>query len=329
MLKKQIFFFYNPVKLIVLAFIILSGCRANETKITSSATTLNKLLCNGIERSYRLYIPEGYNNTKFVPLLIVLHGGLGNAEIMEKLTCKEFNRLADKYTFIVVYPNGIGRHWNDGRTQVKYKPHREKIDDVAFIATLIENLKKSYNIDTTRVYATGISNGAFMCFRLAIELSDRIAAIAPVAASLIVEYQNKAPSRPVPLLIINGVDDPFVPWNGGSIRGGLFGQRIIGTVLSTPDTVKKWSEYNICQSNPQIIHIPDLEPDDGCSVDLKVYSGEKKSSEVILYEIKGGGHTWPGGWQYLPKSFVGKTCRDINACEIIWEFFSRHQLLKD
>jgi len=146
---------------------------------------------------------------------------------------------------------------------------------------------------------------------------------------LIVEYQNKAPSRPVPLLIINGVDDPFVPWNGGNIRGGLFGQRIIGTVLSTPDTVKKWSEYNICQSNPQIIHIPDLEPDDGCSVDLKVYSGEKKSSEVILYEIKGGGHTWPGGWQYLPKSFVGKTCRDINACEIIWEFFSRHQLLKD
>lgn len=237
-------------------------------------------------------------------------------------TLTDFSSVADRENFIVVYPDGIERRWNDGRGLTRYRAHRQNIDDVGFISSLIDELTKELNIDASRVYVTGISNGGMMSHRLACELSDKIAAIAPVAAN-IGEYMAPgwSPSRPVPVLIINGTDDPLVPWDGGDIR---FGQYKFGRVLSVADTVRFWVSHNQCSPIPVITVEPDKNPSDGTTVRKEKYGGCRDSAEVVLYALEGGGHTWPGGSQYLPEAYIGKTCRDFNASEVIWQFFKEH-----
>jgi polyhydroxybutyrate depolymerase len=241
---------------------------------------------------------------------------------MEELTLRGLNRLSDKEGFIVVYPDGIEKHWNDGRENVNYRAHREKIDDVGFISALIDHLAKQYHTDVKRVYATGVSNGAMMSFRLACELSEKISAVAPVAGSMPENMPSKCtPSRPIPVLMISHTEDPLVPWGGGEIR---FGLRRFGRVLSVGETVTFWATHNQCSSPPNITWGPDKDSKDGTRVRKESYHPCRESSEVVLYAIEGGGHTWPGGDQYLPEWIIGKTSRDIDANEVIWSFFKRH-----
>jgi polyhydroxybutyrate depolymerase len=178
-------------------------------------STTRSIIFAGLERTYRIHMPPSYDKSTPLPLLIALHGGGGSGEKMEELTLRGFNRLSDKEGFIVVYPDGIEKHWNDGRENVKYRAHREKIDDVGFISALIDYLVKQYNIDIKQVYATGISNGAMMSFRLGCELSEKIAAIAPVAGSMPENLPTRcSPSRSISVLIISNTEDPLVPWGG-------------------------------------------------------------------------------------------------------------------
>jgi len=277
----------------------------------------------GLERTYRIHIPPSYDKSKPMPLLIVLHGGGGTGKRMEKLTQGGFNKLSDKEGFLVVYPDGIEKNWNDGRENVKYRAHREKIDDVGFISALIDHLSKQYNLDIKRVYVTGISNGAMMSFRLGCELSEKIAAIAPVAGSMPENLPSRcSPSRPIPVLVISNTDDRLVSWEGGDIR---FGRKTFGRALSVPETVKYWVNHNQCSSSPSISMEPDRDPKDGTRVRIESYDQCKEGTEVILCAIEGGGHTWPGGDQYLPKIIVGKTSRDIDANEVIWDFLKKHK----
>jgi polyhydroxybutyrate depolymerase len=254
---------------------------------------------------------------------MVLHGGGGTGKGMVKLTHGGFDRLSDREGFIVVYPDGIEKHWNDGRQNLSYRAHREKIDDVGFISALIDHLAKEDSIDIKRVYVTGISNGAIMSLRLGCGLSEKIAAIASVAGSMPENMPSQcSPSRSISVLIISNTADPLVPWGGGEIR---FGLRRFGRVLSVPETVKFWVNHNQCSSPPNIIWEPDRDPKDGTSVRRESYSECQESSEVVLYVIEGGGHTWPGGHQYLPQWIIGKTSRDIDANEVIWDFLKKHK----
>ena len=278
-----------------------------------------------INRKYFLYVPSNLDKKKPAPLLIVLHGGGGTARGMVRLTKKRFNRLADRDGFIAAYPDGIDKHWNDGREVLGYNTQRKNVDDLGFISRMIDRVSKDYNIDKKRIYATGMSNGGLMSYRLAMELSGKIAAIAPVTASLGEKLNKKSsPQKPVSVLILNGTHDPLMPYNGGNI-GFKRQKRDIGKVISTRETVKVWVEHNGCKKDPKIIQLPDINKKDGCTVEKEVFSGGKNGAEVVLYTVHKGGHTWPQGTQYLPVGIIGRTNMDINACDVIWEFFKRHK----
>lgn len=287
-------------------------------------STIHSIIFAGLERTYRSHIPPSYDKSKPLPLLIALHGGGGTGEGMEKLTLGGLNKLSDQEGFLVVYPDGIEKHWNDGREEVRYRAHREKIDDVGFISALIDHLVAERNIDKKRIYATGISNGAMMSFRLACELSEKIAAIAPVAGAIPENLPTRClPSRPISVLMISNTEDPMVPWEGGEIR---FGRQRFGKVLSVTETVKYWATHNQCSSSPIITWEPDKDSKDGTRVRKESYNQCKEGTEVVLYAIEGGGHTWPGGQQYLPTWMVGKTSKDIDTNEVIWDFFKKHKI---
>ncbi len=296
---------------------------AEEEGVAAPAHDFSGVLMHGgLRRGYVGHVGVSCDSRVPAPLVIVLHGGGGTGAGMIKLT--GFNAVADREGFVVVYPDGVERHWNDGRGVEWYRAHTQEIDDVGFISALIDELSRKLNIDASRVYATGISNGGMMSYRLGCELSDRIAAIAAVTASLAVDMVKEwSPSRPVPVLIIAGTADPLVPWGGGEIR---FGGRTFGTVVSVPDTVKFWVEKNGCMTTPVVRRLPDSDPDDGTSVRREAYSRCRGGAEVVLYVVEGGGHTWPGGLQYLPERTIGKTSREFNASEVIWQFFRTHSL---
>ncbi len=247
---------------------------------------------------------------------------------MVKLTMGRFDEISDKRGFVVVYPDGIEKHWNDGRNSEKssYRINRENVDDVGFIAALIDHLIKGMNIDPKRVYVTGMSNGAIMSYRLGCELSEKIAAIAPVAGSI---PQNLlltcSPSRPISVLAINNVNDPLVPFEGGDVTGP-YGLRKLGKVLSVSESVKFWVNHNKCSTAPVITYEPDKDPQDGTRIKKETYRNGKNNTEVVLYIIEGGGHTWPGGYQYLNERIIGKTSRDMNAAEVIWNFFEKQSI---
>jgi polyhydroxybutyrate depolymerase len=254
------------------------------------------------------------------PLLFVLHGGGGTARGMIGLTGNRFNELADTAGFYAVYPSGLGKSWNDLRDDASGYAHREGIDDTGFIAALIDRLVADYPVDVNRVFATGISNGGFMCYRLACELSGKVRAVAPVAATNPADLDGQCrPLRSVSVMIINGVDDPIVPYNGGEVT--LLGSSR-GRVVSTDDTVSYWARIDACPGERQMRDLPDLDPGDRTRVRVGTYGPCAGGTRVVLYRIEGGGHTWPGGLQYLPARFIGRTSHDINACDEIWNFFN-------
>jgi len=163
-----------------------------------------------------------------------------------------------------------------------------------------------------------------MSYRLAWELSHKVAAIAPVDGNIPDPLLWKdGPYEPVSVLAINNVNDPLVPFVGGEIIGN-FRKVKLGKVLSTDDSIALWVKRNSCSPEPVVTEEPDRDPNDGTRVIRKEYPDGNKGSEVILYVIEGGGHTWPGGLQYLPSWRIGRTSRDIDANEVIWNFFKRH-----
>lgn len=284
-------------------------------------TITDSITWGGLGRTYRLHFSASYEKTRPMPLVIALHGGGGTGARMEKLTLGGFNTLADKEGFMVAYPDGIENHWNDGRATMRYRTIREKIDDVGFISALIDHLVKERQVDKNRVYVTGISNGAMMSFRLACELTGKIAAIAAVSGNMPYDLApHCSPARPISVLMISGTADPLMPWGGGEAGS----RRVkVGRVLSVAQTVKFWTAHNQCAPTPSITWEPPRDPRDSTRVRKEVYEDGKEGTEVILYAIEGGGHSWPKGHQYLPELFVGKTSQNLDANEVIWNFFKK------
>ena len=297
----------------------MSNCARVTVNKKNFVSYRGAILHKGRMRNYLIHIPPSYNKESFIPLVIALHGGGGDGKRVEKITL--MSQQSDKDGFVLVYPDAIEGHWNDGRGVNKYRSHREDIDDVGFISVLIDVLAEDYNIDMKRVYVTGSSNGGLMSNRLACELTDRITAIAPVIGSIAENIAARClPTRPIPVLMINGTNDPMVPWEGKYVR---FGRKKLGKILSIPDTVNFWVSHNGCSPMPEITWESDIDPEDGTRVRKIVYGKCKDGVEVVLYEIQGGGHTWPRSPRYLPKFIFGKTSQDIDANQTIWRFFKK------
>ena len=301
--------------------VFLTGC---TYKIPEDPNTYKRtIMVNGLERTYRIHIPPDLPEGSTPALLFVLHGGGGTGEGMERtLTRGVFNILADQQNFLVVYPDGVEKNWNDGRKNVSDPAHQQNIDDIGYFTSLIENLSNEFSIDPHRIFATGISNGAMMSYRLAIEIPEKIAAVAPVAGALPVDLLTYYLSDvPISVCILSGTNDPLVPWEGGMVG---FPRNPRGIVLSVPDSVMFWVAHNNCSTLVNSTVLPDVDPADHTWVQRDTYSQGTNATEVILYKIYNGGHTWPDGYQYLPESLVGRTTHDINATTLIWEFFVNH-----
>lgn len=304
----------------IILFSIFSGCLYEVPE--NPNTVIRSIKYDGYNRTYRIHIPPNLNHNDSPAIVFVLHGGGGTGENMERtLTLGGFNNLSDENNFIVVYPDGIGRNWNDGRL-INDTAHQQKVDDVGFLSILIDNLIQEFNGNSNKIYFTGISNGAMMSYRLAFEIPEKIAAIAPVAGAIPTTILPENTSGiTVSVFVISGTRDPLVPWRGGEI-GTPRNPR--GTCISVPDSVMFWILRNNCNTTPESNWLPNKKILDFCRVHCDIYSNGNNSTEVILYEIKKGGHTWPNGYQYLPKILIGRTCRDIDANTEIWEFFESH-----
>ena len=279
----------------------------------------------GLERVYRIHVPKSYDGSRKVPLVLFLHGGAGDADIGSRTGVTP---LADKYGFIVVYPEGINKHWNDGRDSVRYREHDAKIDDVAFIRALVKSLQTRYKIDAGKIFAAGASNGGFMSHRLALEMSDVFSGAGIFIATLGKPLKEKfRPQFPVSMFFMNGTEDPLIPYDGGEVTVD-FAPRLKrkqpsrGICVSTEEAVGLWVQRNkLGGSVPQVEQIPDKDQADGCTAESTTWSDPNAAASVVLYRVEGGGHTIPGGKQYLPKRLIGNTCGDFDGLEAMWHFF--------
>ena len=281
------------------------------------STPARTIWVGGLQRSYLLYVPGSVPRGRSAGLVVVLHGGGGNGRQIERHT--GFSALADRRGFIAVYPDAVDRNWNDGRAAPAIAAQQQNVDDVGFLSALITGLTREFAVDPRRVYVTGASNGAFMSQRLAAELSDRIAAIAPVIGGMAPQVRDGfAPTVPVSVLLINGTDDSLVPYHGGAVA------RTRGETISVAEIVRLWATHNRCPEGPETVLLADAGPHDGTRVHRTTYARCANRTAVTLYTIEGGGHTWPGAVQYLPRAVIGRTSRDIEATPLIWQFFAGH-----
>jgi len=265
----------------------------------------------GRERTYVVHLPLAISNSRSFPLVIVLHGGGGSAEGTMKQT--GMSAKADKENFIAVYPNGTGRlddkllTWNSGNC-CGYALD-EKVDDVGFIHALIEKLLTQYPIDAKKIYATGISNGGMMSYRVACELSDQIAVIAPVAGALNSECK---PANPVSVIAFHGTADENVPYNGGVATKRIDPHP--REDKSVAFAMNFWSGRDGCAPAPQRVEKGNVVRDE--------YPGCVGNTAVVLYTLKGGGHSWPGGERMA--FFLDAPFKEISATDLMWEFFIAH-----
>lgn len=261
---------------------------------------------DGKTRSYILYVPDSYSATTPAPLVLNFHGYTSNAN--DQMAYGDFRAIADTANFLVVHPqgtllNGI-THWNVGGWTLG-----STTDDVGFTEALLDELSAQYNIDQDRIYATGMSNGGFMSFLLACQLSNRIAAIASVTGSMTPETYNVCnPQHPTPVMQIHGVADGVVPYFGAS------------WTRSIADVRDYWRDYNNCSTDLIKTDVPNTSLLDASTASHQVYPDGDNGTTVEHFRISGGGHTWPG-------SFPSPgTNQDFDASLEIWKFFSRYDL---
>ena len=294
---------------------LLTGSAARADDPASGASGRRQtLLRDGVERHYLLRTPaESALRAGAVPLVLVLHGGGGNAENAEHMT--GFSDKARREGFIVVYPEGTGRlsekllTWNAGHCCGYAMAHQ--VDDAGFIRTLINRLVKEYPIDPKRVYVAGMSNGGMMTHRLGRELSDQVAAIAPVVATVFGDESNAA--HPVSAIMLNGMLDKAVPYAGGP-PGGRFTDAWDGTPAKPARAQGSyWAITDGCSAEPD-------RQDHGSYIEWQYSCPAGKSVE--LYLLKDSGHAWPGGQK---GSRLGDTpSAALNATDLIWAFFAAH-----
>jgi polyhydroxybutyrate depolymerase len=257
-------------------------------------------------------VPESLNAEVSRALVIVLHPGLGNAAIAARMT--GMSTKAGKEGFFVAYPQGSGTlpdrllTWNAGKCCGYAKAH--KVDDVGFVKRLIDTVKSEHNIDSNAVFITGMSNGAMMAYRLACELSDTVAAIAPVSGSLDIEHCR--PEHPVSVIIFHGLKDKRIRFEGGKPHKQADWHERVD--LSVDEAAAFWVTHNECDASPETTETDTLL--------VRRFSRGKANSEVVLYALKEQGHAWPGGTK--GRAAGDEPSREISATDLMWDFFLEH-----
>jgi len=273
----------------------------------SAQTEIGTFIHDGIEREYQVYVPDNWTPNDQWPVVFNLHGITSNAT--EQYLYTRFDLVADTANFIVCYPEGTpivggtGNQWN-----VNFPFGNNDADDVGFIDQLIDTLHAHYNINLDKVYSTGMSNGGYMSYKLACELTDRFQAIASVTGSMVPSEATACdPSGTIPVMQVHGTADPTVAYNGNN-----FG-------ISIEDLVTQWVDHNECSMNPDTLMFEDIDPLDFCTVERISYTDCESNRKVFFYKVDGGTHTWPGAVFNL-----GVTNYDINASIEIWNFFNQY-----
>ncbi len=271
----------------------------------------------GRQRTFTYYVPSRVR--EHPPLLLVLHGSMMDGKRMRAQTAHAFDEIADRDGFLVAYPDGYGGYWNDCRAAGDFEAKRLAIDDVAFLRALTDWFEREHKI--SEVFATGVSNGAQMAYRIALEAPDLIGGIAAVAANLPADGNQKcAPSgRPVATMIINGTEDPLNPDDGGEVAlFGMFLRR--GKVQSTLATATYWANLVGHKKAASVQRMRDNNPGDGTTATRHVWSGPGKPSVVLLH-VGGGGHNLPHPKVRSPR-LLGRTNHDFSGAGEIWNFFA-------
>lgn len=284
--------------------LLLVGC----TFSSFAQETINASITHdGIQRDYILYIPELYDGNTTVPLVLNFHGFGSSAS--QQMFYGDFRDIADTEGFLLVHPEGttfIGNQfWNVG-----FPGLSSNIDDVGFTEALIDELATLYAIDLDRVYATGISNGGFMSFLLACQLSEKIAAVSSVTGSMTQDtFDDCNAQHPTPVLQIHGTEDDVVLYNENNLS------------LPIPDVISYWVDHNNCETTPTTTTLPDVDVSDGSTIEHSVYEDGDNGVTTEHMKVIGGGHTWPGSVLN-----TAGTNQDIDASMEIWLFFSRYDI---
>jgi len=295
-----------PVLLILTILLSVSFANRNNASIVSS----------GEKREYLLYVPRSYDPTKPTPLIISMHAAMNWPAYQMKIT--QWNKAADGSGFIVVYPAGSDPlHLGPKAWFMNGSRSPSTMPDVRFISELIDTLEAHYNIDSTRIYANGMSNGGGMAFALSCTLSNRIAAIGAVSAAQSLSWSWCADSTPVPMIAFHGTADPFVPYKGAP-PGWLNPNASFPNVATW---TASWARRNHCVPNP-------IDSVVAVDVTRREYTDCARNASVVLYTIKGGGHQWPGG-KPIPEWIVGRWSNNVDATSEMWAFFREHPLIRN
>jgi polyhydroxybutyrate depolymerase len=302
---------------------ISAGCgrSAVETEPIRSTQVDMSVRSTGVDRTYKQYVPARYD-AKPTPLIIDLHGYLSGAEGQTMMS--DFGSFSENAGFVVATPQGNGPlpYWNA-------VPHADLPDDVQFVSDVIDDVSSRVCVDLARVYVAGLSNGAFLTSLIACRLADKVAAVATVAGLQLPE--DCSPSRPIPILAIHGTADQFVTFDGSpnvaltSLPWDAESTRAFSGLPFAPvrDALGEWATINGCANAPR-------EEPVSASVTVVRYDECRDGSSAELFIVDGGGHTWPGSaFSKASESFVGKTTDEINADEVIWEFFASHPMPTD
>lgn len=274
---------------------------------------------DGQERGYSVYLPESYSDSSEFPLVIYFHGY--NMAVTTELGYIQLHVDAAANDFIVAYPESSKAssnsyaNWNSGGGDHPTFSSIPDVDDIGAVEVLIDTLRERYNINEDMIFATGFSNGGMMAYKLACQLSDRIAAIASVGGTMSNStYEECNPSRPVPVIVFHGTLDNNVPFNGNAYWH------------SVEESISYWVNLNNC-SEESVTLLPDLDASDRTTVEKIHFKTCTNDAEAIFYKVIDGGHTWPGASSIgLNVSVIGFTTQDIDANVEMLTFFKMHQL---
>lgn len=290
---------------------------------SEAADTVFSVNHGGRLRHYRVYTPSAAASGTRLPMILNLHGGGTSAK--EAAYYSRMNEAAERFGFLAVYPQGVGPERN-GRIVGTWNAARccgqaadAGVDDVGFVEAVIDDVQRHYSVDTRRIFATGLSNGALLSYRLACALSDRVAAIAPIGAQD--SLRRCKPARAVPIIHFHGTDDQAAPYAGGQCGGKLNTKG--WQCKSVPRYLEEWRLRNGCRSSRRQTYSKR-------GARCFEFKGCRNHATVALCTIKDGGHTWPGGrlpqgpWWY--RKALGRVSRDIDANTVMWRFFREHPM---
>ncbi|QHS08927.1 PHB depolymerase family esterase [Sinimarinibacterium sp. NLF-5-8] len=289
---------------IMLSALLLGACMVSPSAQAQKpgTSTTQTLQSSGLKRSYELYIPSHYQASKPLPLVVVLHGGFGTGKNMAEIS--NFDQVAETRGLIIAYPDGIARGWNAG--SCCGSPMEKKVNDVAFIKNVIADAKTKAHVDSSRIYGAGFSNGAMMVHRIACDAPGTFTAIAAVAGGIMLDCNTR---QGTPALLIQGRDDPRIPWDGGDFKGNFR--------PSIAAIVKNLGQRNGCNATEVNVTEDDV-------ASCKRLMGCTNGNTVEWCGLKGVGHQWPGGETVL-KILLGPNTARFAATPRIVDFFLQHK----